>query len=449
MDWDEISPKFLPVPWAPFTSSEGNLLLKLVYLAKEGVLAVMATDLENVYFETLNRRQTNKRLGDALRANADSQSDVALGIGEEGERVLQESVEALLSAVSSGTAKAEISHEAFEHFIKVSVPDRFTVEFLTISLENRSASILAAHLVTPLLGVCSSLLALLRDASTDDEALLKRIESAVDSSGKAERMDEGRSMTRFMGLGGPALLGRWTQRSLGAKEKDLQPVTLSLPNRPQVPQRPFSPALNSSAPKRKRSPSPRLPSPPPQQFEPRESVSPVKPVASLAHRMLDHAGAKGERIGWDDSQTQRPVATPENDASETKMDVEPVAAADQSVEEEEPATDEDEPLPASSPLRTSVDRSPSQRPPRHLPHASTSGRRDLSPTPTATQKSMAETSPPPTAEADAEAAEKERKKEAAKRAKAAEEEQEKARRRARLQKAAAGPTQPKKKAKRL
>ncbi|BGO90404.1 hypothetical protein NBRC10512_004111 [Rhodotorula toruloides] len=447
MDWDEISPKFLPVPWAPFTSSEGNLLLKLVYLAKEGVLAVMATDLENVYFETLNRRQTNKRLGDALRANADSQSDVALGIGEEGELLLQESVENLLSAVSSGTAKAEISHEAFEHFIKITIPDRFTVDFLTISLENRSASILASHLVTPLLGVCSSLLALLRDASTDDEALLKRIESAVDSSGKAERMDEGRSMTRFMGLGGPALLGRWTQRSLGAKEKDLQPVTLSLPNRPQ---RPFSPALNSPAPKRKRSPSPRLPSPPPQQFEPRESVSPIKPVASLAHRMLDHAGAKGERIGWDDSQTQQhePVP-PHNGRSEAKKEVEPVAAADQSVEEEEPATDEDEPLPASSPLLTSVDRSPSQRPPRHLPHASPSGRRDASTTPTATQKSIADASPPPTAETDPEAAEKERKKEAAKKAKAAEEEEEKARRRARLQKAAAGPAQPKKKAKRL
>ncbi|BGP30881.1 hypothetical protein JCM10296v2_002640 [Rhodotorula toruloides] len=447
MDWDEISSRFLPVPWAPFTSSEGNLLLKLVYLATEGVLAVMATDLENVYFETLNRRQTNKRLGDALRVNADSQSDVALGIGEEGERVLQESVEALLSAVSSGTAKAEISHEAFEHFIKITIPDRFTVEFLTISLENRSASILASHLVTPLLGVCSSLLALLRDASTDDEALLKRIESAVDSSGKAERMDEGRSMTRFMGLGGPALLGRWTQRSLGAKDKDLQPVALSLPNRPQ---RPFSPTLKSPAPKRMRYPSPRLPSPPPQQFEPRELVSPVKPVASLAHRMLDHAGVKGERIGWDDSQTQQHQAAPLDDrASQAKRAVEPVAAADQSVEEEEPATDEDEPLPASSPLRTSVDRSPSQQPPRLLPHASTSSRRNLSPTPTATQKSMADASPPPTAEADAEAAEKERKKEAAKRAKAAEEEEEKARRRARLQKAAAGPTQPKKKAKRL
>ncbi|BGP23568.1 hypothetical protein Rt10032_c02g0697 [Rhodotorula toruloides] len=448
MDWDEINPKFLSVAWVRFTISEGNMLLKLIHLAKEGVLAVMATDLENVYFEMLNRRQMNKRLGDALRANVDSQSDVALGIGEDGDRLLHESVEALLSAVSNGTAKAELSHEAFEHFIKITVPDRFTVEFLTISLENRSASILAAHLVTPLLGVCSSLLALLRDASTDDDALLKRIESAVDSSGKAERMDEGRSMTRFMGLGGPALLGRWTQRSLGAKEKDLQPVTLSLPNRPQ---RPFSPAVNSPAPKRRRSPSPLLPSPPRQQFEPHESMSPVKRVASLAHCMLDHAGGNGERISWEDSQTQQyPPAAVEDDKSAAKMGIEPVTAADQSVEEEEPATDEEEPLPASSPLLTSVDRSPSQQPPRVLPRASKSGRlRDSSPTPTATQNSMVDASPLPTAEADLVAVEKERKKAEGRRAKEAEEEEEKARRRARLQKLAAGPTQPKKKAKRL
>lgn len=98
----------------------------------------------------------------------------------------------------------------------------FTTKFLTSSLEHQSSAALAAHLVNPLLGVCSSLLALLRDSSGSDDALLKRIESAIDSSGTAERMDEGRATKRFMSVGGPALLQRWTQRSVGAKEKELR-----------------------------------------------------------------------------------------------------------------------------------------------------------------------------------------------------------------------------------
>lgn len=500
MDWDEvrdgasrgrdmltdssatcqISLNFLPVPWAPFTSSEGNLLLKLVYLAKEGILAVMATDLENVYFETLNRRQTNKRLGDALRANADSQSDVALGIGEEGERLLHESVETLLSAVSSGTAKAEISHEAFEvrEGLRRSLP----------LAEPLPAALHQGHRARPLHGRVPHDLAgnplgerprrasrhasarrLLKPARPPARRLNRRRRSpqthriggglvgqgGEDGRGTKHDALYGSRRTRFAGQvdaavarsegEGSASVSRLFVSGIRGLSDDFlaEPVTLSLPNRPQ---RPFSPALNSPAPKRKRSPSPRLLPPSPQQIESFESVSPIKPIASLAHRMLNHAGAKGERIGWEDSQTQQDG----NEALEAKT--EPIEQADQSVEEEEPATEEDEPLPASSPLLNSVDRSPSQRPPRDLPDASTSARQAASPTPTATLDGAAGLSPPPTAanvEVEYGAAEKERKKEEAKRAKEAEEEEEKARRRARLQKLAAGPSQPKKKAKRL
>ena len=213
----------------------------------------MATDLEQVYFESLTPRQLNRRLEDALGTlNAQSQSQtqgegVMVGIGDEGERLLRESVDALITAVADGSARVDISHEAFEvrrslpepaadsqadpfpplqHIVSVTVPSSFTMRFLTTSLEHQSSAALAAHLVTPLLGVCSSLLALLRDASTDDADLLRRVETAIDGSGQAERMQEGRAARRFMGVGGPALLGRWLQRSLGAKEKDLRASSL-------------------------------------------------------------------------------------------------------------------------------------------------------------------------------------------------------------------------------
>lgn len=79
----------------------------------------MATDLQNVYFESLNSRQTNRRFEDALAADADTQSqtqsqDVMVGIGDEGEKLLHHSVEKLLSSVTGGTARASLSHEAFE-----------------------------------------------------------------------------------------------------------------------------------------------------------------------------------------------------------------------------------------------------------------------------------------------------------------------------------------------
>jgi predicted RNase H-related nuclease YkuK (DUF458 family) len=100
------------------------LLVKLLYLPAQNNLAIMATDLQHVYYESLNSRQTNRRFEDALLASkaageTQSQSqtqsqDVMVGIGAEGEKLLQTLVEELVGSVTSGTAKGRITHAAFE-----------------------------------------------------------------------------------------------------------------------------------------------------------------------------------------------------------------------------------------------------------------------------------------------------------------------------------------------
>ena len=98
--------------------AERTVLTK--YREQDGQLSLMATDLETVYFESLTPRQLNRRLEDALGTlNAQSQSQtqsegIMVGIGDEGERLLRESVAALVAAVADGSATVEISHEAFE-----------------------------------------------------------------------------------------------------------------------------------------------------------------------------------------------------------------------------------------------------------------------------------------------------------------------------------------------
>lgn len=114
----------LPVPWASFPSEDGPLLVKLLYLPAQNNLAIMATDLQHVYYESLNSRQTNRRFEDALLASKEagetqSQSqtqtqDLMVGIGAEGEQLLHTLVEELVGSVTSGTARARITHAAFE-----------------------------------------------------------------------------------------------------------------------------------------------------------------------------------------------------------------------------------------------------------------------------------------------------------------------------------------------
>ncbi|GAA5975691.1 hypothetical protein JCM10908_005245 [Rhodotorula pacifica] len=358
MEWDKLNRKFLPIPWASFPSEDGPLLVKLLYQPAQNNLAIMATDLQSVYYESLNSRQTNRRFEDALAASADTQSqsqsqDVMVGIGQEGEKVLHDLVEELLTSVASGIAKGRISHEAFEHLITLTTPSGHVVRFLTTSLEIASAAALAAHLVSPLLGICSGLLSLLREHSEDDATLHKRIESAVDASGSAERIKEGRAAETFDKVGGPALLGRWVQHTLGVREKDLIPINLSLPSRPPRPFSPFpprSPATGSRTPRRRASSPPAALTPPSAQQAAAGSPrpSPVKPSPSLARRMLDYdsSAARGERIGFDDSQTTTAAASTarnsdiDEEASETvDRRPGPRSSAD---EAEEPKTEEDD-----------------------------------------------------------------------------------------------------------
>ncbi|GAA5867200.1 hypothetical protein JCM3774_002371 [Rhodotorula dairenensis] len=76
MEWEQLNRKFLPVPWAAFPTEDEDppLLVKLLYHPTTNHLAIMATDLQQVYYESLNSRQTNRRFEDALAAIADSQS---------------------------------------------------------------------------------------------------------------------------------------------------------------------------------------------------------------------------------------------------------------------------------------------------------------------------------------------------------------------------------------
>lgn len=118
--------------------------------------------------------------------------------------------------------KPPTNRPVLQHLVAITTPSGLVVRFLTTSLETASAAALAAHLVSPLLGVCSGLLSLLREHSDDDSALCRRIEGAIDASGNAERIRDGRSAETFAKVGGPALLGRWIQRSTGARDKDVR-----------------------------------------------------------------------------------------------------------------------------------------------------------------------------------------------------------------------------------
>ncbi|KWU43376.1 hypothetical protein RHOSPDRAFT_35125 [Rhodotorula sp. JG-1b] len=340
MEWDKLNRKLLPVPWAAFPSDDGPLLVKLLYLPAQNNLAIMATDLQHVYYESLNSRQTNRRFEDALLASKESgetqsqsqtqSQDVMVGIGAEGEKLLHTLVEDLVGSVTSGTARARMTHAAFEDIVYLTTPSGLEIRFLTTSLETASAATLASHLVSPLLGICSGLLSLLREDSADQEdtlaTLYKRIEGAIDASGTAERIKEGRAAETFARVGGPALLGRWIQHTLGVREKDLVPVSLSLPSRPPRLFSPLppsdsrpavpAPAPGTRTPHRRSSPAPpsaALTPPSAQQQQPRSRAQ-ANTISSpsVARRMLDHHGShflpKGNRIDFDsldpDSQHQ-------------------------------------------------------------------------------------------------------------------------------------------------
>ncbi|GAA5878426.1 hypothetical protein JCM8547_003597 [Rhodosporidiobolus lusitaniae] len=359
--WEDADPLFQRLLFSAVPLQDGGtLLVKLVHSPN---LALMATDLSTVLFESLNDRKVNRRIEDAL-AKQGGTGGVIVGIGEDGERLRDETVKKLVEAVEGGKAKAKMVEEGYETLVTFLLPSGLSFEFICDSLDRRSAGVLATHLIMPLLGVTSSLLGLL-SAAGDEEALCRNIEAAVDSSGRVERKDEGRAATRFMQVGGSSLVTRWLQNSLGAREDSLQPVALSLHSRP------FSPAPSRSAhtspTKRKPSQSPSADANPPRKLSHAPS-SPSKPFPSIAQRMLDHHGGEvGEKVGWEDTQS---VGSSSGKGKE-RATVSPASGgpADQSMYDEEPSTDmEDEGFlpppqqriqPPSSPLFASTRLSPS------------------------------------------------------------------------------------------
>ncbi|GAA5876359.1 hypothetical protein JCM1840_006001 [Sporobolomyces johnsonii] len=348
---EESSAAFLPIPSSSFPSSSspsGNLLLKCVN--DNGVFAILATDLEQVYFDSLDRRQLGRRVEDALNSSAQTQSQsqgVIAGVGQDGEALLQDSVDQLLDAVRTGQAKAEMVNEAFQHLLSITVPGSFTIRFLMMSLEQQSAAALASHLISPLLGVSSALLALLREVIRDEETLLKRVESAVDASGRAERLSAGRACLTWFRVGGAALLGRWTQRFTGTKDKHIQPISLSLPIA-RSPRPPHSSPPSRSPSKSRRS----LSASPPSATTSKHAATPSKLKTGFAHHMLDHraSGSRGEKVGWDDTQPTAYGSRKGLRDQVDHLDDEPIQelAKEQAEEEEEPATEEeDESAPSS------------------------------------------------------------------------------------------------------
>ncbi|GAA6014178.1 hypothetical protein JCM10207_006123 [Rhodosporidiobolus poonsookiae] len=462
MSWVDVERRFLSVPWSSAPSSDGDaqpLLLKLLYDPEQYTLSIMAYDQASsqVVYETLNRRQLQRRVEDALENEQESAgSQVMVGIGEDGEQLLQKTVDKLLDAVRTESATASFQDVAFEPIVDLSVGKSLSFRFRPTSLEQRSAAVLVEHLLNPLLGANVALLSVLRQSTADDEALQEQVAQAVDASGSAERDKPGNASRRFMSLGGAGIVTRWLQRTVKEKEKNIHPVTLSLPSR-STRAATFSPSPT----KRKRTASPTTATSPP----PRKVSQPSSshPTPSMAQRMLDHHGGKGERVGWEDSQPvplspskkgKGRAIEPEEGGGDAAMG----DTADRSVEEDEPATEDEADGRAGSPLRPQS-RQPASSPPRRAgsylsPPSPSAHRRSPSaaPMPSPSQASLVAPSPTMNGENEAEeeeqdAEEKKRKaKEAKKAAKAKEEEDEQARRKARLAQMAGGRVVTKKKA---
>ncbi|GAA6027908.1 hypothetical protein JCM8097_001776 [Rhodosporidiobolus ruineniae] len=453
-NWEDVDAHFLPLPFTSLASPDGPLLVKLLY--HPDTLAVCATDLTRVYFEGLNRRKLLRRIEDALSSgNEPAPEGVTVGIGEDGEALLRRTVDTLMEAVTSGTAKAELTDAGFEFILKLTVKNRFTFTFVTDSLGPNSAAVLATHLITPLLGTTASLLSLLQKTVPDEEALRRGIQEEVDASGDVERRDEGRAVSRFMKLGGSRMVSRWVKRSLGAKEDDIEPLALSLPS--------YTPRSRSPGPspsKRRATRSPTTASSPPHKLTAASPSSSARPFSSIAHQMLDHRGGKhGDKVGWDDSQSLTPVPEGSSRASdkgkgrarekEGMEEDEPPVQVERSADEEEPPTDDEagslppaaQPTPSdahpasSPPFRSVLSPPPGTadstylRSPSHVPPGSQSQRL---PPPTPTQGDEDE-------EDDAaKEAKREAKEAKKKKAKEKEAEEELARRKARLAKMGQG-----------
>ncbi|GAA5934103.1 uncharacterized protein JCM15063_000556 [Sporobolomyces koalae] len=286
---EELSNAFLPIPWHYLRTSSRNLLIKLLHHQDPLDIAILATDLHGVYYETLKGRQLDRRIDDAVAARSRSPEPNMTGVAgdarESAKRVLQE----LVDAVASGSAKADSREEGFEQYITITLPDEKVFRFLPFKLEAESVHVLASHLIQPLIGTSCALLSLLKKETPDEKELIAKLEPSLNASGSAERLAEGRNCSTFFKIGGAGLLARWEHSMLNAKPKR-DALRLSLPAPRINTQLPIGPTSGAS-----REIATQL------AVQPRPAVSPKR--SGLAGRMLDHhSPTKGERIGWDDSQ---------------------------------------------------------------------------------------------------------------------------------------------------
>ncbi|GAA5950105.1 hypothetical protein JCM3765_004198 [Sporobolomyces pararoseus] len=376
--WSEsLSQAFLPIEWFNSSSSPSstNLLIKLLYQPEPRQLNLLATDLHGVWYESLQGLQLNRRIDDAVASSSsETQSEsigMMAGVGRDGEELAERVLEELVDGVRSARAKVIFKEEGFEQFIDISLPSETVFRFVLFKLETESAQILASHLIQPLIGTSTALLSLLRQDTPQENDLIAKLEPAIDSSGRAERLSQGKNCSTFFKVGGAGLLKRWEQSTINPNLKKSDPLQLSLP----APRPPRSPRKPPFSPKKLRTPSP--------ESSPRNSsLSPSKRTG-LASKMLDYRSkSTGEKISWDDSQSQDRSTKDkgkqrEVESEEERMEVDPRQFEEkrEEEEEEEPATDEeaqitsqststlplieaaqekDQRLPSSSPLKTSA-----------------------------------------------------------------------------------------------
>ncbi|GAA6062381.1 hypothetical protein JCM10212_003190 [Sporobolomyces blumeae] len=380
---DELSEAFAVVPWSSHSSPTSSLLLKLLYRPEPTrSLSLLATDLRAsgaVYYETLSGRQLHRRVDDAVSTFGASQTDsigVMAGVGPEGEALVDRTLDALVEGVRTGKARAELSEEGFEHCVDICLPDGISFRFVLFHLEADSASVLARHLIQPLIGTSSALLALLRQRVPDEQTLRDEIESSVDSSARTERLSEGKTCSTWFRVGGASILQRFEQSLHGIKLNRIEPVQLSLPG--QRHSHPVAagpvPSTSKGSPTTRPAPSsPRRISTPPRPA----STSPSK-RSGLAHQMLDHRSTSGgTKVRWEDSQVDVEEQVP---GGEGKGKGREVAEADvamrqgsptgQADEAGEPSTDDEDDLstslpPSSQPRQTRTSLSPVSPPPKH------------------------------------------------------------------------------------
>ncbi|GAA5950176.1 hypothetical protein JCM3765_004228 [Sporobolomyces pararoseus] len=346
--WSEsLSQAFLPIDWFNSSScpSSTNLLIKLLYQPEPRQLNLLATDLHGVWYESLQGRQLNRRIDDAVASSSsETQSEsigMMAGVGREGEELAERVSEELADGVRSGRAKVIFKEEGFEQFIDITLPSETVFRFVLFKLETESAQILASHLIQPLIGTSTALLSLLRQDTPQEKELIAKLEPAIDSLGRAERLSQGKNCSTFFKVGGAGLLKRWEQSMINSNPKKSDPLQLSLPA-PRPPRSP--PRKPTFSPTKLSTPSPK--------FSPRNSsLSPSKRTG-LASKMLDYRSkSTGEKISWDDSQSQERNPKDkgkerEVESEEERMNVEPREVEQ---EEEERATDEEAQITSQSP----------------------------------------------------------------------------------------------------